>query len=274
MFLPTGLPTTEAYLVAAIGRLAAAAYAAGTGRAEARSPLAAHWSPGYAQAHPDFRPQPDATVAQVVRAALRAEPCLAALLLTVQVRAGVATLLGTLSNLRARQAAEQVARAVSGVRKVHNLLKVRSNEPDAAIQAQVRAALLHDPYVHRRRFAVQVANGCVQLSGVVVDCFDRERAADVAAGINGVVEVINHVHLAGLPTQAPPRGEAWDDQLAQRLHPYRPALFHSQLIGSGVWAGRVVLSGAVEPWLARQQAGRGANPDGATDVNNHLLISA
>lgn len=193
MYLPTRMLAAEECLAAALSRLVAAAYAAGAGHAAARNPLAASWGPGPTLARPDFLPPPDAAVAQAIRAALRADPRLGALLPAVQVCAGVATLLGTLSNLRARQAAEQVTGAVAGVQKVHNLLKVRSDAPDAAILMQVRAALLRS--CGGRRFGVQVRNGRVQLSGVVADYFDRERAADVAAGINGVVAVINSVRL-------------------------------------------------------------------------------
>jgi osmotically-inducible protein OsmY len=193
MYLPTRMPVAEGYLAAALSRLVAAAYAAGAGHADTRT-LATNWGPGPALARPGFLPPPDAVVGQAVRAALRADPRLDALLPAVQVCAGVATLLGTLSNLRARQAAEQVARAVAGVRKVHNLLKVRSDAPDAAILAQVRAALLRNS-CGGRRLGVQVRNGRVQLSGVVATQGDRERAADVAAGISGVVAITNYVRL-------------------------------------------------------------------------------
>ncbi|AMR25438.1 hypothetical protein A0257_22355 (plasmid) [Hymenobacter psoromatis] len=232
MSLPPGLPTVEECLAAALGHLVAAAYAAETGRTDARNPGAAPWGPSPIRVSPDFPYPPDTTVAQAIRAALRADSRLAALRPFVQVHAGVATLLGTLSNLRARQVAEQIARVVTGVRQVHNLLKVRSDEPDAAIQAQVRAALRHDPYVSHNYFAVQVANGRVQLAGVVADYFGRERAADVAAGICGVVEVLNHVRLAVVPgAQAAPatseqvltmQGPLSREDLDAQLHQHYP----------------------------------------------------
>ncbi|WP_223650546.1 BON domain-containing protein [Hymenobacter psoromatis] len=286
------------YLTGAVGSAAehdqvvTTAYVAGARCVKADELHVAYWAQDPALSRQKFAPKADADVAQAIRDALRYDPRLDPLLPTVQVRAGVVTLLGTLSNLRARQAAEQDARNVLGTWEVHNLLKVRSAqpEPDAHIQAQVQAALLHDSYVRRRCFAVQVTNGCVQLAGVVPDHFDRERAADVAAGINGVVEVLNHVRLAAAPgvQVAPDTGEAvpptlallsreaMDAQLAQRLHQHYhwSALLHNQPIDLGVRAGRVTLSGTVGSWLARQQAVSEAYACGATDVNNHLRIIA
>ncbi|WP_166648028.1 BON domain-containing protein [Hymenobacter sp. UV11] len=286
------------YLTGTVGSAAehdqvvATAYVAGARCVKAAELHVAYWAQDPALSRQKFTPKADADVAQAIQDAFRYDPRLDALLPTVQVRAGVVTLLGTLSNLRARQAAEQDARNVVGTWEVYNLLKVRSArpEPDAHILAQVQAALLHDPHVSRRGFTVQVANGRVQLSGVVPDHFDRERAADVAAGINGVVEVVNHVHLVAAPgaqvapitgekvpvTQALLSREALDDQLAQRLHQhYRwSALLHDQPIDLGVRAGRVTLSGTVASWLARQQAVTEAYACGATDVNNHLRVSA
>jgi len=286
------------YLTGTVGSAAehdqvvATAYVAGARRVEAGELQVAYRAHDPVLSRQKFTPKADADVAQAIRDALRYDPRLDPLLPTVQVRAGVVTLLGTLSNLRARQAAEQDARNVVGAWEVHNLLKVRSArpEPDVHIQAQVQATLLHDPYVSRHSFAVQVTNGRVQLAGVVEDHFDRERAADVAAGISGVVEVLNHVCLAAAPgaqvapttgaavpsTQAPlSRGEL-DNQLVQRIHQHChwSALLHDQPIALVVRAGRVTLSGTVGSWLARQQAASEAYACGATEVNNHLRISA
>jgi osmotically-inducible protein OsmY len=226
------------YLTGTVGSAAkhdqvvATAYVAGAHCVKAGELLVAYWAQDPALSRQEFTPKADAEVAQAICDAFRYDPRLDPLLPTVQVRAGVVTLLGTLSNLRARHAAEQDARNVVGTWKVHNLLKVRSArpQPDAYIQTQVQAALRHDPYVCRCCLAVQVTNGRVQLSGVVDDYFGRERAADVAAGINGVVEVLNHVHLVAAPcaqiapdtseeipsTQAPLSREVLNAQLAQR----------------------------------------------------------
>ena len=285
------------YLTGTVGSAAehdqvvATAYIAGASRVEGRGLLVAYGAQDPALRRRKPAPKADADVAQAIRAALRHDPRLAPLVPTVQVRAGVVTLLGTLGNLRARQAAEQDARNVVGAWEVHNLLKVRSTRPaaDAAIQAQVQAALLHDPYVGRRSFVVQVSNGRVQLSGVVAAHFDREHAADVAAGISGVAQVINLVHLAAAPraqvapdtgepvpnTQAPLSRQEADNQLELRLHQHYhwSALLHDQPIALRVRAGRVTLSGHVDSWLARRQAASQAYACGASDVNNHLRIT-
>ncbi|MFD1469519.1 BON domain-containing protein [Hymenobacter caeli] len=276
---------------AAHDQAVATAYVAGASRVEASALRVAYWAQDPALRRQRLAPKADADVAQAIRDALRADPRLDPLPPTVQVRAGVVTLLGTLSNLRARQAAEEDARNVLGAWEVHNLLKVRSPHPapDAAIQAQVLAALQHDLYVCRQPISVRVGNGRVQLSGGAATHFDRERAADVAAGISGVVEVLNHVHLAGAPSAqaAPGTGEAMpgtlarparekaDNQLKKRLHQHYQwsALLHDQPIALHVQAGRVTLSGTVDSWLLRHLAASEAYACGACDVNNHLLIT-
>ncbi|GAB3638098.1 hypothetical protein GCM10027422_36880 [Hymenobacter arcticus] len=285
------------YLAGTVGSAAehdqtvATACLAGASRVEASELRVAHGAQDPALRRQPGTPKADADVAQAIRDALRADPRLDTLPPTVQVRAGVVTLLGTLSNLRARQAAEQDARNVLGACEVHNLLKVRSPHPapDAIVQAHVLAALHHDPYVGRRSLVVQVRNGQVQLSGSVATHFDREHAADVAAGISGVVAVLNHLHLAAapgaqvapdtgaaVPTTPPPNSpEKADAQLENRLNQryHWSALLHNQPIALRVRAGRVTLSGTVDSWLARRQAASDAYACGAGDVNNHLRIS-
>lgn len=108
------------YLTGTVGsatahdQVVATAYVAGARRVQANELHVAYRAHDPALRRHKFAPMADADVAQAIRDALRHDPRLDPLLPAVQVRAGVVTLLGTLSNLRARQAAEQDARNVVG----------------------------------------------------------------------------------------------------------------------------------------------------------------
>jgi osmotically-inducible protein OsmY len=84
----------------------------------------------------------------------------------------------------------------------------RASEPESAspgmsqgdieLTRDVRAAFTRDPYVERYAIRVAARNGQVALTGTVTSLFEKERAEQVAAGVPGVVAVVNNIHI--LPT--------------------------------------------------------------------------
>ena len=64
---------------------------------------------------------------------------------------------------------------------------------DGVITVKVKAALLKDPVVSAFAVNVDTYKGTVQLSGFVNSEQQVRRAAQVAAGIDGVVDVKNHL---------------------------------------------------------------------------------
>jgi hyperosmotically inducible protein len=74
---------------------------------------------------------------------------------------------------------------------IHDREAVGSYMEDSVITAKVKAALLKD--LKTRSFAVSVEthNGTVLLAGFVDDEGEVKRAADIAAGVQGVVSVKN-----------------------------------------------------------------------------------
>jgi hypothetical protein len=67
----------------------------------------------------------DATITTKVKAAVLAEPGLKTLDITVDTRAGVVTLAGTVASNDLKQRAEQIAQGVEGVRQVSDQLVVK-----------------------------------------------------------------------------------------------------------------------------------------------------
>jgi hyperosmotically inducible periplasmic protein len=68
---------------------------------------------------------------------------------------------------------------------------------DAAITAQVKAALAADPDLSALKINVDTAQGAVKLKGEVKTIALRRKANDLAAGIKGVKSVDNQLVITG-----------------------------------------------------------------------------
>ena len=62
---------------------------------------------------------------------------------------------------------------------------------DSVITAKIKAALLKDPAVSALSVSVETRKGTVVLSGFVESAIQLRRAAEIAAGVQGVVTVKN-----------------------------------------------------------------------------------
>jgi osmotically-inducible protein OsmY len=258
-------------------RVIAIAYQAGATRVDARDLVVAYWALRREIRPEKFAPRADEDVAQAVRDTCGYDPRVLATSLQVRVREGVVLLFGTVSTLRAKHAAEQDARNVVGVSDVHNLLRVRPTEsvPDAAIRQATEEALARDPYVGWVDFTVRVQQGSVQLGGLVDSIFEQQQAENIAAGVNGAVEVDNQIEAAG---KAPywatnPHSDKALAEHIRRLYFWSASLY-DQEVAVQVANGRVTLSGTVVSAADRQQAAFDAYEAGAREVNNHLRITA
>lgn len=66
---------------------------------------------------------------------------------------------------------------------------------DASITTKVKAAFVQDDAVKAREVSVETFKGVVQLSGFVNTPEEKARAAQIAAGINGVSSVTNNISI-------------------------------------------------------------------------------
>lgn len=132
-------------------------------------------------------------IAKAIDDALLLDPRVMSFNVSVSVRDAAATLRGTVDNLGAKRAAEQVARNTVGVGRVKNRLKVRPAEDRDSedIAKDIRGAFARDPYVERYEIVVDVVNGVAYLRGTVDSTFEKRRAGDLASRVNGV-EVVNN----------------------------------------------------------------------------------
>ena len=269
----------------------ATAYVAGATRVEADDLLVAYWALDKELRLEKNMAKDDENVTQAIFDTLRLDPRVGHQAIEVHVHNGVATLLGTISNLRAREAAGQDAANVVGVGTVHNLVQVPilHPSPDTTIQEHAQAALANDAYLGRYTFPIKVREGKVELYGSVGSHFEQERAAEVVSGITHVAEVVNHVQLLDgendeFDSESAPDtvisalssfGQLEPDDVLKdriRTHYYWSAMLHDQDINVSVHDGRVTLTGTVDTWHERHQAAAEAQACGAVDVNNHLNL--
>ncbi|WP_223650599.1 BON domain-containing protein [Hymenobacter psoromatis] len=261
------------------------AYQAGATHVDIRDLNVQYWATNRDLRGDKYAPRPDEAIAEAVRAAFRCDPRVLAYQPLIMVHNGIVTLSGTVSNLLAKQHAERDARHVVGVADVLNLLKVRTSWfiPDLYIGHTIRAALARDPYVGQDEFSVYVRNGKAQLYGQVSSYFEQDQAGRVAAGVKGVTEVDNWVTIPGSLHFDAYQTYSWkpglarpnpDFALAERIRSrlfWSPSL-HRQAIEVAVKKGRATLTGTVESWFDRDQAGGAAYAAGAWDVRNDLVV--
>ncbi|MBD2721076.1 BON domain-containing protein [Hymenobacter armeniacus] len=271
-------------------RIISVAYQAGASQVDAHDLFVAYWAVVGDLRREKFAPRTDEEIARAVRDTFRYDPRVLSYEPEVHVYHGYVTLTGTVSNLRAKLDAEQDARHVVGVWDVQNRLKVRPphHEPDAAIRQNVLDALARDPYVGDYEVKAMVYNGKAYLDGRVGNHFEQEHAADVAAGITGVAEVVNRLEVTGAtcatglrpygppaqglrPTPQPDPDHALAERIRRR-HQWSAGLYH-QDVHVQVANGVATLTGTVDTWFDREQAGFEAYEAGARFVNNELKVS-
>lgn len=68
---------------------------------------------------------------------------------------------------------------------------------DSVITAKVKADLVRDPITKAREINVSTEKGVVQLSGFVDTQSAKDRAEEIANGVEGVKDVINNIEVKG-----------------------------------------------------------------------------
>ena len=109
----------------------------------------------------------------------------------VSVCNGVVTITGQVNTAGKRDLASIFAYGVKGVTAVRNQLTIDPNVVDDLILiGDVRRALSKSA-IDAKRVKVDVVNGVVELTGIVVNEVDKENATQVAQSVPGVTAVYN-----------------------------------------------------------------------------------
>jgi osmotically-inducible protein OsmY len=238
----------------------------------------------------------EAEIEAAVLDALRYDPRVNISSVLVDVEDGIATLRGSVSDLKQKRAASIDARNVLGVWAVKNRLKIQpaSLPGDSLIEANLKSALTSDPVTDQYEIKVVANNGEVYLYGNVDSSFEKARADDVAARQAGVIRVHNFlaVHDRSLATHEPyaddwaihdydwytDRGDFTPKSDWEILRDIEDELFWSPFVDSDqvevdVEGGSVELTGTVDTWGERQAAEENAREGGAIHVENNLTVA-
>lgn len=179
------------------------------------------------------------------------DPSVNATHIGVAVENGVVTLAGHLPTFAEKQAAEDAARRVAGVRAIAVELDVRleprHQRSDSEIAAAIEAAFKWHAQIPDERIQVRVEKGWVTLTGEVDwDC-ERHNAEATTRPISGVVGVINQLAL---------RHRDAPKYIAERIHDalVRAAEDEARDIRIDVQGDTVTLSGSVSTWAQRTAA--------------------
>ena len=238
----------------------------------------------------------DPEVRKAVEDALLYDPRVVSLAVTTRVDDGMVTLRGTVSNLKAKRAAERDAMNTVGVTSVRNRLRVRPQEPvgDEKLERKANAAITRDPYLETHEITVNVAGGTARLYGSVDSFFEKARAEDAVSAVEGIQIVDNKVTV-DYDRAFPAYDPYVDEQYLSGLDWYRPEPLYpakgdaeiEEAVRDQLWwspfvdadevdvtvdAGTAVLTGKVDSWNEYTAAARNAYEAGAVWVDNDLRV--
>jgi osmotically-inducible protein OsmY len=210
----------------------------------------------------------DRSIEAAVRRGLAGESPPLGAAIDVAVADGHVTLTGTLASARDRRVAEEIARAVSGVRVVEDLIRV---EPvviaDDVLARNVQKTLAEAIPSHSHDVRVRVAGGKLALTGTVMSYAARRLVEDAAASVAGVVDVTNHLLVREADNAIP--DTALHRSIEQRLA--RLAGDAAQDVRVSVEQGRASLSGTVPTFDLRRRVIRLAEVPGVRAVQSEAL---
>jgi osmotically-inducible protein OsmY len=115
--------------------------------------------------------------------------------IAVSVKAGDATLRGSVESFPQRRAAVEIAKATPGVRRVENELRVdlHANRRDDEIRGAAIQALISSPDVPAERIEVTVDAGWLTLKGEVKHQQESNAAFDAVSEIPGIGGITNKI---------------------------------------------------------------------------------
>ncbi|HQX50336.1 MAG TPA: BON domain-containing protein [Planctomycetaceae bacterium] len=212
----------------------------------------------------------DEEIRDAVTRALKYDPRVLSFHPEVEVKNGVVTLTGNVSNLAARRAAERAARFTVGVRQVNDHLNINWSETtptDEEISEYTIAAIHRDPYLHDEEIIVDCENAHIELHGIVETNFEKNHAEWTASRQRDVVHVDNYLVVRA--KWIPKTDEAITADLKDRME----LMFvndQENVVTFKVSNGVAIMEGSVETWYLWQNVLDEAVAAGAREP--HMMI--
>lgn len=148
------------------------------------------------------QPVKDSWITSKTKMALVSDKRVKAGQIKVETQGGIVTLRGKVATAGERNAAEQIARGIDGVKAVRNTLQVvpqaqrkALDARDAKVTKAVADRLDQDAQLKGASIRVRADKGIITLMGTVRDARAKARAAELAAKVPGVREVRNELRL-------------------------------------------------------------------------------
>ncbi len=169
----------------------------------------------------------------------------------INVLDGIVELTGTVSNIKAKERASNIAQLIRGVRSVSNRISVRPPEylTDDVVESNVENALLWDPATSLDNLDVSVEQGVVTLNGEVDSYQSMMLHENVAKSAVGVVDLNNEITVE---YQMERPDEDIENEIEQALK--WNALVNEGLIEVNVNDGEVELTGEVSSLAEKNNA--------------------
>ncbi len=212
----------------------------------------------------------DKHLKQAVLDELQWEPSVNAAHIGVTAKDGVITLMGHVENYFEKSAAEKAARRVKDVRAVAEEIEVRLpfsvKHGDEDIASAAVDRLRWDSTFPDGAVKAKVEKGWVTLTGEVDWHYQQEAAANDVRGLWGVTGISNEIAIKPRPNTSNIR-----DKIMVALD---RSWFDPATINVTAQGGKVTLTGKVNSWYERDEAGSAAwAAPGTTSVENDIYVS-
>ena len=206
-----------------------------------------------------------------VRLELNEDERLDPLEINIDASSGHVTIRGSVPTYYQKTIAEQDTHNVVGVAWVTNLLLVNPAwREDAAIRDDVVFEIRTDYALSPDDIYVRVRDGVVTLSGNVNNFYEKSHAAAIASRILGVREVINTIKVNW---SAKYSDASLIQRIKSRLYADWGTYWVADHINVTVQNGKAILTGNVNFWSERREAGRVASlTEGIRAVDNRLTV--
>jgi len=217
----------------------------------------------------------NAALRTAVREALAQDVRVDDLDIQVTASSGAVTLEGSVPNHVQKRIAQEDARDVLGVGWVGNQLFAETDErEDWAIENDIGFDFDTDFSLENLDLGVKVTDGVASLTGTVHDWYQKSHAAAVAGRVRGVRGVINEIHLSRTVEAGRAHSRAAvADAIRSRFKWHWATHWIADRIDVSVKDGVATLSGEVDSWAQRREAGRVAfDTEGVWKVENRLSV--